>query len=164
MAPSYPRHTEQTGLLLPTSLPPPFDPKHHSLSLEKASQPFLTRTLASWLIPNSYISLQYSSPLPLDAFTSVLMSKRRWGGEGPQRGEGGEEDALSCWHFLIWSLKKNFEGSYTSWNKFLSSPFSLSCAFSIIIFIAEISVRIHSESFYEAVPSVPSAGMTFPSL
>lgn len=66
--------------------------------------------------------------------------------------------------FFFSLLLLKIEGSYTSWNKFLSSLFSLSFAFSIIIFIAEISVRIHSESFYEAAPSVPSAGMTFPSL
>lgn len=66
--------------------------------------------------------------------------------------------------FYFFLLLSKIEGSYTSWNKFLSSLFSLSFAFSIIIFIAEISVRIHSESFYEAAPSVPSAGMTFPSL
>lgn len=66
--------------------------------------------------------------------------------------------------FFFSSLLSKIEGSYTSWNKFPSSLFSLSFAFSIIIFIAEISVRIHSESFYEAAPSVPSAGMTFPSL
>ena len=65
--------------------------------------------------------------------------------------------------FFFFLLLSKF-GSYTSWNKFLSSLFSPSFAFSIIIFIVEISVRIHSESFYEAAPSVPSAGMTFPSL
>lgn len=66
--------------------------------------------------------------------------------------------------FFFFGLLLKFEGSYTSWNKFLSILFSFSFAFSIIIFIAKISVRIHSESFYEAAPSVPSAGMTFPSL
>lgn len=35
-------------------------------------------------------------------------------------------------------------------NKLFLRHFEFSCAFSIIIFIAEISVRIHSESFYEA--------------
>lgn len=67
-------------------------------------------------------------------------------------------------HGLFSLLLSKFEGTYTSWNKFLSSLLSPSFAFSIIIFIAEISVRIHSESFYEAAPFVPSAGMTFPSL
>lgn len=38
----------------------------------------------------------------------------------------------------------------TSWNKLFLRHVAFSCAFSIIIFIAEISVRIHSESFYEA--------------
>lgn len=37
-----------------------------------------------------------------------------------------------------------------SWKKLFLGHFAFSCAFSIIIFIAEISVRIHSESFYEA--------------
>lgn len=160
--------TSTSNIKWNTSSPAPWEPplcslKCHSLSSEPLS-PSL-QTFPYPLINNSYIFLQNSSFFPCHFHLHSHVKKEVGVKEYCQE---GRRYSLPCilltGSSFISLLLSKIEGSYTSWNKFLSSLFSLSFAFSIIIFIAEISVRIHSESFYEAAPSVPSVGMTFPSL
>lgn len=136
LAPSYP-DIKQTGLLLPMSLPP-FDPKHHSLSLEKASQPFLTRTLAPCSINNSYIFLQYSASLPLHAFAYTLMSKRRWAGGGGLQPGGKRMHYLLAFSNRVFK-KNTLRGATQAGTNFFQARLAFLCFFHYHFYSGDFS-------------------------
>jgi len=84
-------------------------------------------------------------PSPRAPFTSTLPLRCPTDFAWPVKDNEGEEVVLVVEYIFFVSKMEDMR-----LKKLFLRPFAFSCAFSIIIFIAEISVRIHSESFYEA--------------